>query len=208
MFQKKVTLKGLAAILLFSIAVSMVGGNSLTVAAGKERYKSSYLKYVKQQQKKSRKKLYYAIISASDGKMPVLLITTTDAWMKSSKNAVQAGVYSYSDGRVIHITDMQSTGSGYPLLRHGKYIISGWHHSSQRLMVSGATGHMESVDGFGIDNAKCHKKSWIIANGKKQNYSAKNISMKKACAQDYYSNAYEKGGKAIIFKKAPARPAQ
>ena len=62
MLQKKVTLKGLAAILLFSIAVSMIGGDSLTSAAGKERYKSSYLKYVKQQQKKSRKKLYYAVL--------------------------------------------------------------------------------------------------------------------------------------------------
>lgn len=206
MLQKKVTLKGLAAILLFSIAVSMIGGDSLTSAAGKERYKSSYLKYVKQQQKKSRKKLYYAIISASDGKMPVLLMT--DSCMKSSKNAVHADVYSYSCSKVVHIASMQSTGSSYPLLEHGKYIISGWHHSSQRLMVSGGTGRMESVDGFGIDNAKCHKKSWTIVNGRKKNYSVKNISMKKAFAQDYYSNAYDKGGKAIVFKKVPARTAQ
>jgi len=198
MFQKKVTGKGLAALLLFSVTVSIFGGKLSVYAAGKEKYRSSYLQFVKQQQKKSQKKLYYAIINASDGKMPVLLVTT--ARMRD-KGAVHASVYSYSDGKVVHVTEMQSTGTGYPLLRKGKYIISGWHHSSQRLMVSGAKGYMESVDGFGIENAKCHKKSWTILNGKKEDLVSKNISEKKAMALDYYSNAYETGGKVITFKK-------
>lgn len=198
MFQRKVTRKGLAALLLFSVAVSVFGGKSSVFAAEKEKYRSSYLQYVKQQQKKSQKKLYYAIINASDGKMPVLLVT--DARMRD-KAAVHASVYSYSGGKVVHITEMQSTGTGYPLLKKGKYIISGWHHSSQRLMVSGAKGYMESVDGFGIENAKCHKKSWMILNGKKKDLVLKNISEKKAMALDYYLNAYENGGKAIVFQK-------
>lgn len=198
MFQRKVTRKGLAALLLFSVAVSVFGGKSSVFAAGKEKYRSSYLQYVKQQQKKSQKKLYYAIINASDGKMPVLLVTT--ARMRD-KGAVHASVYSYSGGKVVYITEMQSTGTAYPLLKKGKYIISGWHHSSQRLMVSGAKGYMESVDGFGIENAKCNKKSWMILNGKKKDLVSKNISEKKAMALDYYSNAYENGGKAIVFQK-------
>ena len=85
MFQRKVTRKGLAALLVFSVVVSVFGGSVAVNAAGKEKYKSSYLQFAKQQQKKTKKKLYYAIINASDGRMPVLLVTTADAWMKSSK---------------------------------------------------------------------------------------------------------------------------
>lgn len=202
MFQKKVTEKGLAALLLFSVMVSVIGGSSIANAAGKEKYKSSYLQFVKQQQKNSQKKLCYAIINASDGKMPVLLVARADFCVKGGKEgAVQASVYSYSDGKVVHITEMQSTGSGYPLLKKDKYIISGWHHSSQRLMVSGAKGYMDTVDGFGINGGKCHKKSWVVVNGKKQDVTSKVISEKKAAALDYYLNASEHGGKTIVFKK-------
>ncbi len=208
MFQKKAIAKGLAALLLLSITVSAFGGNSIAAAAGKEVYKSSYIKYAKQQQKKSRKTLYYAIINASDGKMPVLLVTTSDSYIKHDTGAIHADVYSYSDGKVVQITKMQSTGSGYPLLQKDKYIISGWHHSSQRLMVSGANGYMETIDGFGMENTKCHQKSWTIANGKKKDFSSKIISEKKAFSLDYYNNAYEKGGKIIKFKKVNARAKQ
>ena len=201
MFQRKVTRKGLAALLVFSVVVSVFGGSVAVNAAGKEKYKSSYLVFAKQQQKKTKKKLYYAIINASDGRMPVLLVTTADAWMKSSKNAVYASVYSYSGSKVVHIAEMQSTGSGYPLLKNGEYIVSGWHHSSQRLKVSGAKGYMKSVDGFGMEHAKCHKKSWTIVDGKKKDFVSKNISQKKALSMDYYMNAYENGGKAIVFQK-------
>lgn len=200
MFQKKMTVQGLAALLLFSIAVSAMGWQTPAAAAGKERYRSSYIRFVKQKQRKTKKKLYYAITNASKDGMPVLLVTTSGAWMKSGKNAVQADVYSYSS-KVVFIAKMQSTGSGYPLLQKGKYIISGWHHSSQRLTVSGAEGYMESVDGFGMESGKCHKESWTISNGKKKKYVKKTISEKKANALDYYSNAYENGAKEIVFHR-------
>lgn len=199
MFQRKAARKGLAALLVFSVLVSVFGGGAAVSAAGKEKYRSSYMQFAKQQQKKTRKKLYYAIIHASEDKMPVLLVT--DGRINGGKGAVHASVYSYSDGKVVHIAEMQSTGTAYPLLKKGEYIISGWHHSSQRLKVSGAKGYMQSVDGFGIDKAKCHKKSWTIIDGKKKDFVSKNISQKKAFALDYYANAYENGGKVIAFKK-------
>lgn len=193
--------KRLTAFFLFCAVVSILASSLTISAAGKEKYISSYMQFARQQQKKTKKKLCYAIINASDGKMPVLLMAYTDSWMKSSgKGAVEAKVYSYSGSKVVYITKMRSTGSSYPLMKKGKYIISGWHHSSQRLMVSGAKGYMESVEGFGIENGKCYKKTWTVVNGKKRKMAKKKISAKKASSLDYYSNFYSNGN-IIKFKK-------
>lgn len=201
MFQKRVTWKCFAILLLFSVVALTLTGGLSAKAAEKEEYISAYKKYAQQQQKKSEKKLYYAIINASEDKMPVLLIT--DGYTDTYKvyNAAHASVYSYSDGKVVYISDVNSTGPGYPLLKKGKYIFSGMHHSSERLMVSGAKGYVDSVDGFGIEGAQCHKQSWTVANGKKKNISSTDISEKEADSMDYYMNANDNGGKAIVFKK-------
>lgn len=200
MVQRKIMKKGLAA-LLFFFALFSISGSSLSVsAAGKEKYISSYMQYVRKQQEKSKKKLFYAIVNASDGKMPVLLISTAGSCLKNgAKGAVSAKVYSYSDSKVVYITKMQSTGSGYPLTQKGEYIMSGWHHSSQRLKVSGAKGYMESVDGAGMEMGKGHKNTWTVANGKKQNVVSKKISIKKASSLYFYTNDNEKN--TIMFKK-------
>lgn len=200
MVQRKIMKKGLAA-LLFFFALFSISGSSLSVsAAGKEKYISSYMQYVRKQQEKSKKKLFYAIVNASDGKMPVLLIATAGSCLKNgAKGAVSAKVYSYSDSKVVYITKMQSTGSGYPLIKKGEYIMSGWHHSSQRLKVSGAKGYMESVDGAGMEMGKGHKNTWTVANGKKQNVVSKKISIKKASSLYFYTNDNEKN--TIMFKK-------
>lgn len=200
MIQRKIMKKGLAALLFFFALFSILGGSLSVSAAGKEKYRSSYMEYVRKQQEKSKKKLCYAIINASEGKMPVLLIATTDSWMENGdKGVVQAKVYSYSNGKVVYITKMCSTGSGYPLIKKGKYIISGWHHSSQRLMVSGAKGYMDSVDGAGMEMGKGDKKTWTVVNGKKRNCISKKISLKKASSLYFYTNENEKN--TIKFKK-------
>lgn len=200
MIKRKIMKKGLAALLFFCAVFSISGSNLSVSAAGKEKYRSSYMQYVRKQQEKSKKKLCYAIINASESKMPVLLIATADSWMENGgKGVVEAKVYSYSNGKVVYITKMQSTGSGYPLMRKGKYIISGWHHSSQRLMVSGAKGYMESVDGAGLEIGRGYKKTWTAVNGKKRNLVSKEISLKKASSLYFYSNDSEK--KTIKFKK-------
>lgn len=192
-------------LLLLSMVVSIFGYSSFANAKGKESYKSSYIEYVKQQQKKTKKTLYYSIVDASEDGMPVLLITDcviTGDTGAIDNEAFSAKVYSYSDGEVKYITKMQSTGSGYPLLAKGKYIISGWHHASQRLMVSGAVGYMESSEGFDIEDGDCYKKTWKVVNGKKKNLKSKKISQKKANSLDYYINAFGKSGKTIIhFEK-------
>lgn len=199
MVQRKRMKKGLAVLLFFFALFSILGGSLSVSAAGKEKYRSSYMQYVRKQQEKSQKKLFYAIVNASDGKMPVLLIATADSCLKNgAKGAVSAKVYSYSDGKVVYIAKMQSTGSGYPLTQKGKYIISGWHHSSQRLMVSGAKGYMESVDGAGMEIGKGCKKTWTVVNGKKQKLVSKKISIKKASLLYFYSNDNEKN--TIKFK--------
>ena len=204
MFKRKNARKGLTMLLFLSVVVSVFGSSLCANAAGKEVYRRSYKKYVKQMQKKSKKQLYYAIINASDGKMAVLLITDgiigTDTGSKT-KYSAHADVYSYSDSKVVYITRMQSTGSGYPLLKKGKYIFSGFHHSSQRLMVSGDKGYMDEVDGFGLENTQCHKTSWVVANGKKKDVTKTDISAKKADKLDYYIHAYNKGSNEIKFKK-------
>lgn len=195
MLNTKINKKGLTALLLFSAVVSILASSLTISAAGKEKYISSYMQFARQQQKKTKKKLCYAIVNASDGKMPVLLIT--DSWLKmGGKCTAVAKVYSYSGSKVVYITKMRSTGSGYPLIKKGKYIISGWHHSSQRLMVSDAKGYMESVEGFGLENGKYYQRTWTVVNGKKRKMATKKISVKKASSLDFYSN-----GNIIRFKK-------
>lgn len=204
MFQRKMTGKGLAVLLFFAVMVSLLSDTSFSAAVSKKgKEKEAYEQYVKQLQKKSKNTLYYAVINASKDNMPVLLVAKED-WVFSDngKNTVAAKVYSYSKGEVVYITEMQSTGSGYPLTKKGKYIMSGWHHSSQRLMVSGATGYMESVSGFGMENAQCYKETWTVANGKTKNHTSQKIGQKKAESLDYYCNAQgDYRGTPIKFKK-------
>jgi len=191
--------------MLFAIAISSL---SLAPAASAKTQKNAitkaYIQYAKKMQKKSKKTLYYAIVNASKNGNPVLLISNDiirgDTHQAAEKgSAVGARIYSYSKGKVIYISKMTSTGSSYPLIRKGKYIVSGWHHASQRLLVSGKKGTLEEVSGFGLYMEKgyddCHKKEWSVSKGKKKLLSSKKISTKKATSLDYYH-----GGKIITFQ--------
>lgn len=120
--------------------------------------------------------------------MQVLLISkSTDIFGTKQKFAVTAKVYSYSVGKVVYLTKMQFTGTSYPLLKHGKYILSGWHHQSYQLKASGAKGFVKAVEGFSVEaSAKCYKSSWTVRNGKKSSLKKMEISQKKAEKLDFY----------------------
>jgi len=200
----KKTVKGLVLMLLFAIVSSLAFPAGSSAKSRDDTIKEEYKKYVAKKQKKKGRNLYYAIIKASKNKTPVLLIS--DEIMSSDSNtnlgskkgsAVKAKVYSYSKGKVKFITKMTSTGASYPLLRKGKYILSGWHHASQRLVVNGGKGILEEVSGFYLsEDFPCYKKKWIVTNGKRKKINSKKISQKKATSLDYYH--YEIG-KEIEF---------
>lgn len=208
--------KWLAVVLFFAVIAASMGRGVTSQAAGKStkqgtnvsaakkaKAQKAYKKYA-QQQAKSGKQLYYAIVNASANGMPVLLISkSTDVFGTKQKFAVTAKVYSYSAGKVVYVTKMQSTGTSYPLLKHGKYILSGWHHKSYQLKVSGAKGYVKAVEGFSMEaSAKCYKSSWTVRNGKKSSLKKTEISQKKAGKLDYYCTPNGNyGGTEIEFHK-------
>jgi hypothetical protein len=191
-----------SAVLIFAIVLGTMFLSTPyeAFASEKSEVKKAYKSYVQELQENSDKTLGYAMINTSKDGMPVLLVSEYDDWDDdlSERNAIDADVYSYSAGKVVFITKMQSTGSGYPLIKKGKYIISGWHHSSQRLTVSGKKGYLESVEGFAMEvaNAKCYYKKWTVTNGNKTKKIYQKISMKKAEKMDFYN-----GGTEILFHK-------
>lgn len=214
---KKLGKKWLAVALFLAVLVASLGSGVTTKAAVKQQTKvtaakkaeakKAYWKFAKKLQKKTDKKLYYAMANASANGMPILLIGDQDEVFErhgKQAQAIAAKVYSYSAGKVVYITKMQSTGTAYPLLKNGQYILSGWHHVSYQLKVSGKKGHMKSVSGMYMYNsAKCYQSSWIVTNGKKSNLTKKKISCNKAESLDYYSNVktQDYNGKIIIFQK-------
>ena len=207
--------KWLAIALLMAVVVSSLGSGMTTMAATKKKadvtaakkteVKKAYGKFAKKLQKKTGKKLYYAMTNASANGMPILLISDQDeVFGRHKKQAIAAKVYSYSAGKVVYVTKMQSTGTAYPLLKNGQYILSGWHHVSYQLKVSGKKGHMKSVSGmYMYHSAKCYQSSWIVINGKKSNLTKKKISSSKAESLDYYGNikTQDYNGRIIIFQK-------
>ncbi len=162
--------------------------------------KTAYMNYAKKLQKKNKKKdLYYAVIHASEKKQPVLLISNGVMDYDNLNPTTNADVYSYNGKKVVYITHMESTGTAYPLVSKGKYIISGWHHKAQRLVVSGNKGYEEETYGFYTEPGNnCYYKKWTVKNGKKSNVVKKKITLKEAEDNDYYSTT---GTKIISFKK-------
>lgn len=207
--------KWLAIALLMAVVVSSLGSGMTTMAATKKKadvtaakkteVKKAYWKFAKNLQKKTGKKLYYAMTNASANGMPILLISDQDeVFGGKKKQSVVAKVYSYHAGKVVYVTKMQSTGTGYPLLKHGQYILSGWHHVSYQLKVSGKKGHVKAVSGICMDtSAPCYLSAWTVEKGKKSNMTKKKISSTKAESLDYYYNAANDRvrGKIIFFQK-------
>lgn len=214
MCRKKISKKCLAVILFLAVIVASLGRGETSQAAEKHikqgtstatakqtKIRKAYKEFAKQQAK-SGKQMYYAIVNASANEMPVLLLSK-NSWIFGKKLAIEAKVYSYSHGKVVYVTKMQSTGTSYPLLKSGKYILSGWHHKSYQLKVNGRKGYMKEVSGFGMDQStKCYKSSWTVISGKKSDQKKTQISIKKAEKLDYYCNPKgDSRGTEITFHK-------
>lgn len=196
---RKKTIKSLVLMLFIVLVSSLIFSTGSYAKSRNDTVKEAYKKYVAKKQKKKGRTLYYSIIKASKNKTPVLLIADeimsgdSNANLGSNKgSAVMARVYSYSRGKIKFITKMTSTGTSYPLLYKGKYILSGWHHATQRLVVDGGKGTLEEVSGFYMAvDFPCYKKKWSVVNGKRKIIYSKKISQDKVDSLNYYGKGKE-----------------
>ena len=138
----------------------------------------------------SKKKWYMAIVQSDQ---PVLLMTDSVMKQGSGKDktftAVSADVYGYSKekGEVVKIGEIKSTGSGYPILASARYILTGFHHSSDRLCVENGVGIIERVEGFGMESGEGKYSRIQMTNGKQRVLEEIEIPRKLAETLDYYS---------------------
>lgn len=199
---KNLLKKVIAALLVFCIAVScntvFISASSSSDKAGK-----AYKKYIEKlkTQKKYKDGIYTATVKS--GKGSDVLIVTDAVFNYEGKNAVCAYIYQYVKGKVVYIGEICSTGTGYPLCEKDGYILAGYHHSSEKLIVNNGKGEGCIVDGIYLDGRKkAELKKYTMKNGNKKIISSKKIAVSKAEAMDYYYDENSGGmrGTPIKFK--------
>ena len=157
--------------------------------------------------------VYMAIVGKEH---PVLLISQSligdseeEGEGRAEGTAVSAEVYQYSPllsskHSIVWVGQVESTGSGYPLLTDGEGIISGFHHRSDRLVVNDGVGTIERVEGFGLDKDSGTYSILSITNGDgEKEISSETKDMEDVESMDYYTNTLEKLGESaeIQFHK-------
>ena len=200
-------------VLAFAVIISSLVCVNSSNAASNTKIKKAYKQYLKElKTKKPKKDIYMTIVNTSKEGTPVLLVTDNiirgdSSHEKESGESAHADVYNYVKGKIVYIGNISSTGSGYPIIKKGKYLITGFHHSSDRMTVSGKKGYVEHVEGFGMSNEdgseydKCYKKTWELVNNKIKNEKSKKIAQSEAEELDYYIAAYDNGYSVVNFKK-------
>lgn len=163
-----------------------------------------YTEFAKKLQEKEGKKFYMAMVPCDE---PVLLIEEnvmrkgvyTDENGQKIHAAVGAEVYQYDEEKeeVVYIGRVTSTGSGYPVMQKGNYILTGFHHSSDRLLVSGGVGKIDRVDGFATEEKVGHLYQLELKDGKETEKMKVEIPAAFAEELDYYAA----DGKIIAFEK-------
>ncbi len=219
LFSKKL----FAIILTFAVLISSLVCGSSSNAASNAKIKKAYKQYLKElKENKPKKDIYMAIVNTSKEGTPVLLVTDgiiggDSSSEKKSGESAHADVYNYVKGKVVYIGGISSTGSGYPIVKNGKYLITGFHHSSERMTVSGKKGFVEHAEGFGMSSEdgseydQCYKKTWELINNKIKNEKSEKITQSEVEELDYYMAAYDsnnsdnnymtKGYSVVNFKK-------
>lgn len=202
-------------ILAFALVISSLVCVNNSNAAGNTKIKKAYKQYLKElKAKKPKKDIYMAIVNTSKEGTPVLLVTDSiingdSKPKKESGESSHADVYNYVKGKIVYIGKISGTGSGYPIVKDGRYLVTGFHHSSDKMIVSGKKGYVEHVEGFGMSNDdgseydKCYKKTWELVNNKIKNEKSEKITQSESEELDYYMTAYDSSNsdRVVTFKK-------
>lgn len=150
--------------------------------------------------KKYKDAIYTATMKSGQGE-DILMVT--DSTMSDGTTA-HAEVYQCVGGKIVYIETVYSTGSGYPLCQDGVWLLSGFHHSSEKLRIDYAVGTVYTVEGFGLDKGTGTITKSIVKEDTRKEIETKTITEEEAGRIDYYYNAETLGfmGTPIVFEKA------
>ena len=152
--------------------------------------------------------VYMSIVNVG---IPVLLLSDggfEDWATESDIYSAHADIYLYypDEDKVKKIGFINSTGSGYPLIFDGEYIIGGFHHLSKRFKIQDGEAILEEADGFYTDSKEgTHKLGKMSVNGDIIDLSVdETLPIDEIEKLDYYALAGY--GKEISFTKVEYAP--
>ncbi len=166
--------------------------------------KEAYQQYVKSLMGTNtyEKGVYSAVVKISTDYSSVLLVAK-NVYRDGAKDcAVQAKLYHYVNGKVVYVGDVQSTGTAYPICVKDNMLLTGYHHTSIKTIVSGKYGYNTVADGIYMEGyGKCFLKKTRMTNGESKTIYFKKISQKTADKKDFYTKNGNYAGKIVDFKK-------
>lgn len=145
-------------------------------------------------EKKYKDGIYTASMKSGKGE-DILLVTES---VMSDGTTVFADVYQCVDGKIVYIAYVASTGSGYPLCRDGEWLLSGFHHSSEKLRVDYGMGTAYTVEGYGLGKGTGTIRKYIVKESNPTEIFTKEITEEEAGEADYYYD-----GETLSFKGTP-----
>lgn len=188
----------IAVVMITTLIVALCSGcnQQSKKEATPEDVSKSYEAFIQEQKETDNKDKIYAAITKADDGSQVLLIA--DEIMEFNNQAVKASVYSYSDGQVTKICDIESTSTAYPIgFVDGKYLVTGSHHSVERYLVSGNSVSVEKLDGIAMEEESTYKMtSYTMTNDKISDEKEEEISQAEG---DDFANAIYEAWEPIEF---------
>ena len=165
---------------------------SATAAENSDAVKAAYDKKVETLKKKERFKdgIYTATVKSAKGEKALLV---TDYVFGEEpgvfhNNAIAAWIYQYVDGKVVYIGKITSTGTGYPLCRKGKYLLSGYHHESYRYAIKNGKAIIEELTGLYNADKYGYYTKYSMKKNKWKKLERKRLKKSVAEAMNYYSD--------------------
>lgn len=194
------------AVAVLALSIVCVGNISKVGAASVKDANKAYEQFVKKlsTKKKYKEGVYTALVKSGKGSK-VLLVTdgTFEGDPKDAKEqyAVGASVYQYVKGKVVYVGELASTGTASPLCKGGKYVLDGWHHKSEKMVVNNGKATIWVVDGIYLEKQNATLMKCAVKKGVKRTVYKKTISSKKAEKMDFYCDNAEYKTTPIVFHK-------
>ena len=190
--------KGLAV----AMVVGMVGllfsgcGQQPKQEAAPANPEQAYEAFIQDQKEAAKTdKIYAVVTTTSEDGAPVLLIATEEPGFENQ--VIKADIYSFADGQVVKIGEIESTGTAYPIGSvDGKYLVAGSHHTVKRYLVSGDKAYAEILDGYAMEEPNCKITTFIVTNDEISDAEEKDVD--EAAADEFATAIYE-GWEPISF---------
>ncbi|MDO4978459.1 MAG: hypothetical protein Q4E53_14510, partial [Eubacteriales bacterium] len=156
----------------------------------------AYEAFIQEQKKADGKDEIYAAITTTSGDgSEVLLIA--DEITEGVNQATKADVYSYADGKVTKICEIESTSSAYPIgSLEDKYLVTGSHHTVEHYLVSGDAADVEKVEGVAMEEGNYKMSKYTVSNDEISNAEEEELSVE--IGDEFVNTTYE-GWKPIEF---------